>query len=92
MEVSGGRYHELAMELQGLDMDKFSCGRLQVLVVEVYDENYDRASVYCLSSLHMMALFSMLCNSSMRQVAARWMGLFLQRWRQHSLAKRTGLE
>ena len=91
-EVSGGGYQELALELQGLDIDKFSCGRLQVLVVEVYDENYDRALVYCLSSLHMMTLFSMLYNSSTRQLAARWLGLLLQRWRQHSLAKQTGLE
>jgi len=48
-EVSGGGYYELAVGLQGLDIDKFSCGRLQVLVVEVYDENYDRTSVCCLS-------------------------------------------
>jgi hypothetical protein len=38
LDLGGGGYHELAMELQGLTIDKFSHGRLQVLVVEAYDE------------------------------------------------------
>jgi len=38
LNLIGGGYHELAVELQGLAIDKFSCRRLQVLIVEAYNE------------------------------------------------------